>query len=1082
MKKNMLVIMTFCGLIAYSQKDYSLIYQSDSIIKSGVLLHDNGKYEEAIQKYKLVDDLDPNFYKAQSEIAVSLFGLKDNAKLEKHLGDLYASGEMEKFPDLYIKYGSYLDDVNQLEKANEVFRAGEKYLSNHANFMYNFAIHHIKNKKKQEAVNCLKKAILLNPNYASSHFMLGLVAFENGNISEGSLCLISYLVIAPDGRFAADALKMLSKKFGENYTEKGNLVFSTQDDDFTELTEILRNQFPFNKNYKVKSKIDDPVTRQIQAVVEYAANHKIKDGFFENYYLPWMQAVVEKNEVEALTYYTLIGFEKTLGKQLTTHKKKIEFFSQNFIPTFWKLFTTQKINFFGKEEKVTIIYNNYRPYLIGKLIDDKKEGKFLYVDEYGNKKGELQFKNNLLNGVQLYFNEKGNLQEEKSFSDDELNGLRKYYYETGNLSYTENYTNGKLNGLATTYYPNGGKQCEVNFKDDEKDGVLSCSYENGSAKSTLTYVNGKLEGKFTEFNEIGELTKKGSYKNEELDGEFIEYFDGKKLKSEVLYKDGKVASNAKEYYKNGALQLETFYSNGKKTKSIEYYRNGLLSEESFFSAEEDLDRLVFYNLLGEKFFEQKLKNGEIKSGLQYTYGSDKPVEINIAKKEFEIFSLEKNKYVTGEFSKGLKKGLWIYYHPNGNIKSKETYVNGKINGLQYNYDAYGNLTDIYNYVDGDLNGFSESYENDKVINSSYFTNDERSGPMTFYNLDGVVVRKDFMVEGDNLVSYHYNKNKSIHSKTNFIEKQVSKFENFDSNAKQESFVDFTNKNGKVSFTSNNKVLNYTVDLKNGIYNGLYEIKDKNNTVVSTTNYTNGVKFGITKAYNPNGKIAYDLNYYSGDLHGDIKYYDLMGNLRLSFTSVFGEVTGITKRYNVDKTVLNEVKEINDLKEGDYKWFNKKGKLVAAIHYVNNVPVYYLSMDKQGEVTVKTKIINQTAEVVSTYPNGKKAFGFSLKNGGVNGKIQIFNTEGLPEFYAEYKDNNLNGKRLEYHANGKVYKSEVFINSDYNGVVEYFSEDGKKVISAEYKNDNLEGLYQEFENGVLKISKKYINDELVEIIK
>ena len=97
MKKTMLVIMTFCGVIAYSQKDYSLIYQSDSIIKSGVILHDNGKYEEAIQKYKLVDDLDPNFYKAQSEIAVSLFGLKDNTKLEKHLGDLYASGEKSFF-------------------------------------------------------------------------------------------------------------------------------------------------------------------------------------------------------------------------------------------------------------------------------------------------------------------------------------------------------------------------------------------------------------------------------------------------------------------------------------------------------------------------------------------------------------------------------------------------------------------------------------------------------------------------------------------------------------------------------------------------------------------------------------------------------------------------------------------------------------------------------------------------------------------------------------------------------------------------------------------------------------------------
>lgn len=1074
--------MTLLSLFSYSQKDYSFIYQSDSIIKSGVILHDNGKFDEAIQKYKLVNELDPNFYKAQSEIAVSLFSLKNNDELGKHLGKLYDSGEMENFPDLYIKYGSYLDDVNQLDKAQEVFKAGEKHLSNYASFMYNYAIHHIKKKNNQEAVNYLKRSILINPNYASSHFMLGLLACENGNISEGTLCFITYLMIAPDGRFSKDAAKILSKKFGENYTEKGNLIFSDSDDDFSELNDILRNQFPLNKNYKIKSKIDDPITRQIQAIVEYAATHKIKNGFFENYYLPWMQALVEKGEVETLTYYTLLGFEENLGKQLTTHKKKIELFSQNFIPSFWRLLTTQKINFYGNQEKVTIIYNNYRPYLIGKLIEDKKEGKFIYLDEFGNKKGDLFFKNNLLEGKQVYFDGNGKLQEEKSFSSDVVNGERKYYFENGNLSSVENYDNGKLNGLSSSFYPNGGKQCEVNFKNDERDGILTCKYENGSLKSSIPFVNGKLDGKFTEYNEAGEITKVGSYKNDELDGDLIEYFDGKKVKSEVKYIDGKVANNAKSYFKNGALESEIFYSNGKKIKSIKYHRNGLLNEESFFNEEEDLDRSVLYNLLGEKFFEQKLKKGEVKSGLQYFYNTEKPIEINIAKKEFEIFNLDKTKYVSGEFSKGLKKGMWTYYNSNGTIKSKETYVNGNIEGLEHNYDSYGNLIEIYNYKEGKLNGLSEAYKKDKLITTSYFTDDERSGPITYYYLDGKIKRKDFVEEGNTKLSYIYNPNGTLNSKTKYIDNQISTFENFDSNAKQESFVNFTNKNGKVNFTSNSKVLNYSIELKNGIYDGVYELKDKNNMLINTINYVNGVKNGKTKSYAPNGKLIHDMNYYSGELNGDVKYYDLLGNLRLTFTSVYGEVTGVTKRYNVDNTVLNEVNEIDDLKNGDYKWYNKKGKLIVIVHYVNNIPVYYLALDKQGEVTVKTPIVNQSAEVVSMYPNGKKAFEMSLKAGGVNGKIQVFGTEGQPEFYADYKDNELNGKRLEYYASGKVYKRENFVNGEYSGLVEYLAEDGKKIISAEYKNDNLDGLFQQYENGVLKISKKYLDDELVEIIK
>lgn len=1081
MKKIALILLTLFSLFSYSQKEYSFIYQSDSIIKSGVILHENDNFEEAIATYKKVNELDPNYLKAQAEIAISLFSLKKTDEVGQLLGELYDSGKMEEFPDLYIKYGSYLDEVNQLEKAQQVFKAGEKHLSNYVNFLYNYAIHHIKNKNKQEAVNYLKKAILVNPSYASSHFMLGLLAYENGNISEGSLCFVTYLMISPKGRYSTDVAKVLSKKFGENYTDIGNLVFSTSDDNFSELNDILRNQFPLNKNYKLKSKIEDPITRHIQAIVEYASIHKIKTGFFENYYIPWMQDLVKSDEVEALTYHSLLGFEENLGKQLTVHKKKIDTFSQSFIPNFWKSIATQKVPFFESEEKVTIIYSNYRPYLVGVLKADKKEGKFIYLDDYGNKKGVLFFKNDELEGKQIYFDKKGKLLEEKSFSNGVVNGERKTYYENGNLSFIENFKEGKLNGLFTSFYPNGGKQCEVNFVNDERDGELICKYENGTLKSTISFVNGKLNGKFIEFNEVGDITKQTSYINDEIDGNYLEFYNGTSLKCEVNYANGKPKSNFKSYFKNGTLEEEIFYLNGKKFKSVEYHRNGFLAEESFFNEEEDLERLVIYNLLGEKFFEQKLKNGEVKSGLQYYYNTEKPVEINIAKKEFEIFNLDKTKYVSGEFFKGVKKGIWTYYNSNGTIKSKENYVNGKVEGLQYNYDLYGNLTDIYNYKEGKLNGLSEFYKNDKLTSSHYYYNDVRSGPVTYYNFDGNIIRRDFIEEDDKKVSFVYNPDGTINSKTYFIEKQISTFENFESN-KRESYVDFTNKSEKLYFTSNNKVTKYLVDLKNGIYDNLYEAKDKNNMIINTINYVNGVKNGKSKSYAPNGKLTYDMNYYSGVLNGEIKYYDLLGNPRLSFTAVFGEVTGTTKRFNADNTLLNEVNEIDDLKNGDYKWYNKKGKLLLIIHYVNDIPVYYIGMDKLGEVNNKTLILNQTATIVSVYPNGKKAFEMNLIQGGINGKIQLFSSEGQPEFYAEYKNNNLHGNRIEYFANGKVYKKESFKDGDYHGMLEYFDDKGNKVITADYKDDSLNGLFQYYENGILKISKKYLDDELVEIIK
>ena len=109
---------------------------------------------------------------------------------------------------------------------------------------------------------------------------MGSIALENGNIVEGSLALLSYLAIAPTGKFAQEAVLKLNNKFGENYLTKGKVVFSTSGDNFEELETILRNQLPLRKAYKLKTEIDDVIMRQMQAVMEYSLEHKMDNGFF----------------------------------------------------------------------------------------------------------------------------------------------------------------------------------------------------------------------------------------------------------------------------------------------------------------------------------------------------------------------------------------------------------------------------------------------------------------------------------------------------------------------------------------------------------------------------------------------------------------------------------------------------------------------------------------------------------------------------------------------------------------------------------------------------------------------------------
>ena len=79
----------------------------------------------------------------------------------------------------------------------------------------------------------------------------------------------------------------------------------------------------------------------------------------------------------------------------------------------------------------------------------------------------------------------------------------------------------------------------------------------------------------------------------------------------------KIKGVIKKYYANKKLEFESFYTNGKITKTINYFFNGLQSSELIFNDKEELESYSYFDPKGQKYFEEKYKSGELKSGLQY---------------------------------------------------------------------------------------------------------------------------------------------------------------------------------------------------------------------------------------------------------------------------------------------------------------------------------------------------------------------------------------------------------------------------------------------------------------------------------
>lgn len=1068
---------------AYPQKDYSFVYQNDSIIKKGISLYDKEKYDESIKEYDKIVKTDPKFLDAQYEKALSLYALKKNDEFEKLLKELKQNDQFPKSPNLYTLYGNYLSDNKRYDEAEKLFLEGQKYLGNSANYLYNLAILYLRKEESQKSADLLKKVVVLNPNHASAHYFLGFLALENGNVTEGTLALLSYITLAPTGKYAKEAVLKLNKKFGENYLEKGKLVFNKSGDNFEEIDVILRNQLPLKKAYKVKSDFDDIAIRQIQAVVDYTKEHKSGDGFFESTYIPWIKDVAEKNYFEGLSYYILLSLEDDLGKKLTSHKKEILSFQEKYIDTdFWKMFAKRKTEHFGETKEVLTYLKNSLPYIVGSYVDGKKEGKFKLLDEYGNITAELNFKNDLSDGVQKYFNSKGQLTEERTYVNDKLEGKKTEYFENGNINSIENYKDGKLEGISSTYYIDGGKQCELNFTNGSENGKLTCYFPNGVVKSLLTYADGKLNGPYIKYNEVGDITEEATYTNGELNGKQTVYFGKKSIKSEQTYVNGKIEGTAKQYFNNGSIEEESTYQNGELVKTIEYYHTGKKSKEALYTDKGDSEVYSYFDENENKYFEGKYRKNELKSALQFTKDSPKPVSINISKKPVQFKNFNGEVIITGEFEKGFKNNVWEQKFSNGISKFKETYNKGSQEGITYNYNREGSLNSVANYFGDKIHGLYEGYDFGIQDESIYFENGEKSGPFQTFFADGKTETEGFYTNNElDSEKTEYWMSGKVKGKTTYAEGEITTFKMFDSNGAPINTIDYKNRSGNFTLNLYN-VGTENYDMVNGYFNGKYIEKDKDNNLIVEGEFVNGLQNNFMKFYGPTGKLSYERPYYCGELHGLQKTYDLAGNLRVTEEYVFGEEYGKTIRYYHNKSKLYEYSQLNNHVEGEYTYYNQKGEPILIVGYLNNAAKYYIRKGKDGQLNDKVEIRNESAEITSHYPNGKLAITMTLDKGNMEGKFIVNSVEGKPEVATIYKKDFAEGERYEYYPNGNIYKIERLKGGSFEGLQEYFSENGNRIISANYKDNNLHGDVLLYKDNKVVVTKKYDTNELVQIIK
>lgn len=242
------------------------------------------------------------------------------------------------------------------------------------------------------------------------------------------------------------------------------------------------------------------------------------------------------------------------------------------------------------------------------------------------------------------------------------------------------------------------------------------------------------------------------------------------------------------------------------------------------------------------------------------------------------------------------------------------------------------------------------------------------------------------------------------------------------------------------------------------------------------------------------------------------YFDVSKDGEVDIYSYNGErYTGNVEVKGDELNMKGELKE--GKKNGSWNYYSPKGVLIKMESYLDGVlNGLYISYKEDGGKFVATYENGYgEGEFFNYYPNGEIAYKGFLKKGNIDGEVKYFSKDGEITKIENYKDNELNGKTIEYKFNmigtplrlqryrteveykdGIKQGEEVIYNSDgqilsstnntdgkKEGLIVKYHDNGKKAKEVYYKNGKKDGEEKTYyDDGALKSEAFYKDGKIV----
>jgi antitoxin component YwqK of YwqJK toxin-antitoxin module len=1082
------VLSLIFSAILFSQGRIKPLVKSSEVINEGIKLHDAEKYDDAIAKYKSINRNDSNYVYAMAELSYSYFSNKQHNAAVDLCKEMLKKAKTYRYM-FYNSLGNSLDELNRTEEGIAAYKQGLAEFRHQYLLAFNLGVAYNKIENADSALHYLQKAVIINPYHASSHLLIGNIALKQGRVPHAFMAYSFFLTMEPESERAREIVLKMDKVASDDYEfDKTKLVDPSKfkNDNFDDIADLMKTKIALAKKYKSVSKLEFPITKQMQLMLEKLKYNENDKGFFMQFYVPYYTELWKKGQFKAYAYYQLasVGIEK-VQDWLKGNKSKTGAFEKWAVDYIKKQQKQMPEVVNGKEQKLTRWY--YQDHLLEALGDKTLDGKykgdwvFFYYggiksaegsfDAKGEKTGEwkwyykdgtLQEKSIFVNGqrdgiLELY-HENGVIMRSTTFKNGKRNGSLKEYYSTGELKSEGNIVNEKTEGLVKYYFPNGKLRYEINYKADELDGSFVMYHNNGKIDTKANFVNGKKQGKAEYFFADGQLEQEGGFKDDKQFGDWKFYFDEGKLKRVSKFNEkGQYAGEYKEYYRNGKVKSEANYtSNGKPDGPYkEYMKDGTLWSELVYKGEQ-LQSYKYFDKAGTVISQGEKSGKKIKVLAKYQNGNNK---------------------AEGEYLGTEKDGEWKFYDVYGNLSSVENYKDGKLEGSVKNYFDNGNLRIEREYIDDTEDGYAKFYYRNGVLKSEgWYKGGTEQGEWTTYFLNGRVKERSYFESGEEsgyqmfYTPQGFLKYEMLY-KYGFLNSACY----YDSTGKITDEIKLNNGDGDYIIHFPNGKEYAKINYKNGLAEGNSIFYTPSGKIIEEGNYTNDKRIGLWKGNYDNGNPEFEHNYFDGYLQGNAKWYHEDGNLSSESEYSAGDFHGPRKNYYSNKQLEKDANYEDDKAEGIFSYYSPDGALMNKRMFESDVMLWYTYLGKDGKQLASISMVNETGKMITYFQNGNKSQEQEYRKGYlVNNRVLYYSTGKIfkEEFY---KDGYQEGITKEFYASGTLKKEENYFVDMLHGYSKQYHDNGKPSQNGEYVYGEKHGEWKIFDKTGKLILTKYYNN-------